>query len=277
MIVTKPIFILASGRSGTYSIYKSLKREKRIESHHEFYFEKTLRNSVLYYLKKKKKKELIKFINSKHGLSIKKSNKKYWVDSSNALPWITDVLYENFPNAKFVHLVRNGKKVVSSFYYKLKDIMYNKRDIIKLYNYLNSNRSSIPSKKKYWRPIPHKSKKDFNYFLKAGQFYRICCYWRDVNKNIRKHLNKVPKKNKLTFNFENIEKEKKIFELFNFLGIPKKRYRNVLKKFKKPINVRTPKNFYLTKKQLNIFDKVCGKEMIQNGYLKGTKEYEVIY
>ena len=46
---TQPIFILSSGRSGTYSIYNALKNEKEVDIYHEF-FEETLRNSVSYHM-----------------------------------------------------------------------------------------------------------------------------------------------------------------------------------------------------------------------------------
>ena len=61
-MTTQPIFILSSGRSGTYSFYNALKKEKNIEIHHEFQFEKTLRNSVSYYLGAINKKKAFKYI-----------------------------------------------------------------------------------------------------------------------------------------------------------------------------------------------------------------------
>ena len=115
-MTTQPIFILSSGRSGTYSFYNALKKEKNIEIHHEFKFEKTLRNSVSYYLGAINKKKAFKLLDKNHNFSIKKSKKKIWIDSSNALPWMLDLIVDKFPKAKFIFLIRNGKKVVSSFF-----------------------------------------------------------------------------------------------------------------------------------------------------------------
>ena len=47
----QPIFILSSGRSGSYSFYNALKGLSNIEIYHEFLFDETLRNSVSYYMK----------------------------------------------------------------------------------------------------------------------------------------------------------------------------------------------------------------------------------
>ena len=121
----KIIFILGSGRCGTFAFYQALQKIKNVEAYHEFFFEPTLRVAALYHMKKKTKANIKKFVEENHLFSINNSKKKLWIDSSNALPWIADVLVEMFPNAKFIHLVRNGKKVVSSFFNKHGDIMYN--------------------------------------------------------------------------------------------------------------------------------------------------------
>ena len=62
-------------------------------------------------MKKISKNTVKNFLKQNHYFSIKNSKKKIWVNACNALPWISDVLIEMFPDAKFIHLVRNGKKV----------------------------------------------------------------------------------------------------------------------------------------------------------------------
>jgi hypothetical protein len=42
-----------------------------------------------------------------------------FLDSSNKLSHIAPLLKELYPHAKFIHLTRDGRKVVSSFYNKL--------------------------------------------------------------------------------------------------------------------------------------------------------------
>lgn len=56
-MAAKPIFILSSGRSGSYSFYNALKGLSNIEIYHEFLFDETLRNSVSYHMKMISKKK----------------------------------------------------------------------------------------------------------------------------------------------------------------------------------------------------------------------------
>ena len=109
------------------------------------------------------------------------------------------------------------------------------------------------------------SPEDFKNFVSKGQYYRICKYWQEINQTIRKNLKHVNKKNKFFFKFEDINDRKKTEELFKFIGI-KKNYSKIFKSFKKPVNVKYPKNFALTKKQQLVFKNVCGEEMKINGY-----------
>lgn len=271
---TQPIFILSSGRSGTYSIYNALKDEKEIEIYHEFLFDETLRNSVSYHMGLISEKKISNFLNQSHSFSIKNSNKKIWIDSSNALPWMIKPLIKKFHNPKFIFLIRNGRKVVSSFFNKYSDIMYNKKDIDLLKKYTDKKIKYLSSEKKYWRPIP-KNKKDFKKFISEDKFYRICKYWQEINQTIRKNLKHVNKKNKFFFKFEDINNRKKTEELFKFIGI-KKNFPKILKSFEKPVNVRYPKNFKLTKKQQIVFKSTCSEEMKINGY-KIEEYYQVKY
>ena len=134
---TIPVFILSSGRSGTYSFFKNLKNLENLKVNHEYLFEETLKNSVSYHMKIINEKKILEFIDKKYSLGIKKTKKLFWIDSSNALPWIIKPLKNKFKNARFVFLIRNGKKVVSSFYNKYKNVMYNKKDILMLKKYFD--------------------------------------------------------------------------------------------------------------------------------------------
>ena len=269
----KILFILGSGRCGTYSFVQALKKFSYVEAHHEFFFEPTLKLATLYHMKMISKNKVKSFILNNHYLSIKNSNKKIWVDSSNALPWIADVLIEIFPNAKFLHLIRNGKKVVSSFYNKFNNEMYKDENVKKLKNFLIHKKKKLSSEKKYWRPIPIYNKKEFNKFISSGQFYRICKYWTEINYKIENSL--MSTNNSYTFKFEDIVIKKKTKKLLNFLDLYKKNFDTFYNSFKKPVNIGIKKNYMLTKKQNIIFNEVCNDEMIKYGY--DETEYEVKY
>ena len=270
----KIIFILGSGRCGTYSFYKSMEKLKNIEVHHEFFFEPTLRIACLYQMKKISKNTVKNFLKQNHYFSIENSKKKIWVNACNALPWISDVLVELFPAANFMDLVRNGKKVVSSFYNKFNNEMYRDENVKKLNDYLsNQKKNKLSSEKKYWRPIPINNKKDLKKFISSGQFYRICKYWNEINFKIENSLKNTDKK--LLFKLEDIESKKKIKKLSHFFCISKNDKQHFYDAFKKPTNVSIPKNIILTKKQNKIFNDVCGTQMKRYNYDK--IEYEVKY
>lgn len=270
---TKVIFILGSGRCGTYSFFKALKNSNRIEAYHEFFFEPTLRIATLYHMKKISKKKVIEFLKENHGFSITNSNNFFWIDSSNALPWITDVLVEVFPKAKFVHLIRNGKKVVSSFYNKHNDIMYNQNDVIKLKDFLQKKIKYLSSEKKYWRPIPINNMKELEVFLKKSQFAKICKYWSEINIKINDCLKKANKKK--LFKMEDFQDKKKVLDLLNFIGINRNFYNIFQKSFKRPMNVTIPKNIYLSSVQKKIFQRECDSVMRKFNY--DDNEYKTIY
>lgn len=264
-MAAKPIFILSSGRSGSYSFYNALKGLSNIEIYHEFLFDETLRNSVSYHMKMISKKKILDYLEKSYAFSIGNSKKKIWIDTSNALPWMIKPLRYKFKDAKFVFLIRDGRKVVSSFYNKYREIMYNKRDVILLKKFFDKKINFLSSEKKYWRPIPTE-KKDFYLFNKKSQFSKICIYWSQLNKTIRENLTEVKEDNIFFFKLEEIENKKKFLSLLKFLGVRKKDNKSVIKIFKKPINVKIPRDFGLSKLQKKEFEKYCKTEMIKNGY-----------
>ena len=68
------------------------------------------------------------------------------------------------------------------------------------------------------------------------------------------------------FKLENLNDKRELTKVLKFIGIKGKDFKKVFKKFERPVNVRKPKNFKLSNKQEKIFRKICGTEMIKNGY-----------
>lgn len=272
---TIPVFILSSGRSGTYSFFKNLKNLEYLKVNHEYLFEETLKNSVSYHMKIINEKKILDFLDKKYSFGFKNTKKSFWIDSSNALPWMIKPLKKKFKNSRFVFLIRNGKKVVSSFYNKYNDVMYNKKDVLMLKKYFDKKINNLPLDKKYWRPIPT-STRSFKYFFKKNQFSKICLYWSLINKTIRKNLASVRREDKFYFKLENINKKKEFIKLLKFIGVKKKDVGKVIKKFNKPVNVKNPINFDLTIQQIRDFNRYCKEEMLKNNY-KLSEYYKVKY
>ncbi len=270
---TSPIFILGSGRSGTFSLVQSLKTYSEVEVHHEYLFENILRNAVLFYLKRMSLEAIREILTETHVAAVHYSNKRLWIDSSNALPWVTTPLYQLFPEAKFIHITRNGRRVVSSFYHKFSEIMYNDRDVNVLKEWLDDpGKVMPPAEKKYWRPIPQRGEQFSEEFAEMDRFERLCYYWTTINLHIEQCMNEVPSEQKILFRFEDLLDAEHFSAFIDYIGLDyNDEAYNILRK---PQNVHIPKSFPLSPEQENQFNTICGETMKKFGY---SGDYNVDY
>ena len=273
----KPVFIVSSGRSGTFALVNALKDNNELIIHHEFLFELVLKNAVLYKMDLINDDDIHKVLYETYYAAIYYARGKKWVDCSNALPWIIKPLLKMFPEAKFVHLIRDGRKVVSSFYNKFGALMYSNDCVKDLLNWLgNKNKYPMPPpEKKYWRPIPIYNEKLYNEFISYGQFQRICYYWNELNQHTINEFQYIPDKQKLVMKFEDLLNDKLVQKNFTeFLGL--RNEEGMFNSFYRPVNVHKPINYKLNKKQIDKFYKICTPMMEKFNYAK-TKDYDVKY
>jgi len=274
---TIPVFILGSGRSGTFQMVKMLENTGGIQAHHEYLFENILKHAVLYRMAVINNEKIKNVLKQMHVPAVHYSNARVWLDSSNALPWIVKPLYELFPNARFIHLLRDGRKVVSSFYHKFTEVMYDDKcvDIVKNWLASPDGVPEPPPEKKYWRPFPVRGEKCFEEFINYSQFQRLCYYWQDCNMQIRDSLSVVPEAQKLNIHLEDVVTDPVTLASFlNMFGVEyDEKYMQVLKR---PVNVAIPKNFALTKQEHLEFNKIAGDAMKEFGYDE-LEEYQVVY
>lgn len=274
---TSPVFILGSGRSGTLQMVKMLEKIDGTDAHHEYLFENILKSAVLYRMGKINKEEVKDLLKKTHLPAIHYSKNKVWVDSSNALPWIIEPLYEVFPNAKFIHLVRDGRKVVSSFFNKFTEEMYADDCVDILQKWLKDPATFVePSpEKKYWRPVPMVGENYHVEFTGFNRFERLCYYWQDCNLEIARALGIIPEAQKLTIHLEEVVSNQQ--SLTRFLRIFGIEYdENYLSFLKRPVNVAIPKNFLLTDEESRTFNGIAGHAMKLFGY-GDPREYKVEY
>lgn len=274
---TFPVFILGSGRSGTFQMVKMLENIPGIEAHHEYLFENILKPAVLYRMQVTSHEAVKKLLSTTHIPAVYYSNTPVWVDSSNALPWIVKPLYELFPNARFIHLIRDGRKVVSSFYNKFTEVVYDDQCVNIVDRWL-ANPDAVPEpppEKKYWRPFPVKGEKYYEEFKRYNRFQRLSYYWQDVNLRIRESLASVPDTQKLFLHLEDLVTDAQTLKIFiAMFGVDyDDKYLQVLKK---PVNVAIPQNFPLTDIQRAEFDNIAGGAMKLFGY-DAVEEYQVAY
>jgi hypothetical protein len=275
---TTPVFILGSGRSGTLQMVKILEEIEGIQAHHEYLFENILKTAVLFRMGVVSNDEIKELLMKTHVSAVHYSNTPIWVDSSNSLPWIVKPLYELFPNARFIHLLRDGRKVVSSFYHKFTEVMYDDR-CVEIVNAWLSHRDEMlepPPEKKYWRPFPMPGEKYFEEFSHYSRFQRLCYYWQDCNMRIRDSLTVIPESQKMTLHLEDVVSNTTTLRHFlSMFGV--EYHEKYMQALRKPVNVSSPQNFLLTKQERLEFNEIAGNAMKLFGYDDRQEEYQVVY
>jgi hypothetical protein len=250
-------------------------KSDEVEAHHEYLFENILSDAVLYFLGRIDEKVIITKLTETHAMAVHYSKKPIWIDCSNALPWIVKPLHSLFPEAKFVLVVRNGRRVVSSFYHKFADVMYADDSVSALRGWLES-RSSFkpPPEKKYWRPIPLENDPAYHNFLCMNRFERLCYYWETINAHVHNMFKNMAQTKVMTVKFEDLKSQENFSRLTDFIAI--KQTAGMFETLARPINVHIPKTFPLTTDQEASFERLCGGAMAYLGY-KRQEDYEVDY
>lgn len=274
----KVFFVIGSGRCGTRAFYKMLAGHKRVEIHHEYLCTHVQPLGVLYYMGLKSKKEIVKELKKIYLSAVTYSEKEIFIDCSNKLTWLIEPLLEIFPEAKFIAIARDGRKVVASFYYKLKDEIYDDESTTKLIRwYLNGAKElSPPPEKKYWWNIPPRNHSLHKDFLTFDRFKRICYHWQETYKVILEKQNVLGETKILLIKLEELVSQKEVLKkVFDFLEIS---FKDIYFEFWKiPKNVFFPLDFKLTPEQETVFWEMCGEVMERLGYNRKEKQYEVNY
>jgi hypothetical protein len=274
---TIPVFIVGSGRSGTRTIFKLLSGTSNIEIYHEFVCTHIQKDAAMYFMNLIDKKEIVRRISELHGSAIYYSSCQFWVDCSNKLSWVIEPLIEMFPNARFVNLVRDGRKVAGSFFHKLSDEMYDDFSTNIMIEWL-SHPDSLPippPEKKYWWNIPRMGQPFYEEFPKFNQFQRACYQWQEANRVILESLKIVPSEQQMTVKLEELISKREV--LAKFLLFFSLEYDEHFYEFlQTPQNVIFPMDFALSGEQLEQFNDIASDMMERLGYA-GTDEYTVKY
>ncbi len=271
---TKPIFIVGSGRCGTRALYKILNKEDNITAHHEYLCELVQKEACKKMMGLKSKQDTLNFLKEYYYPAIIHEKRPYWIDCSNKLSWFINDLKEIFPDCKFILLLRDGRKVSSSFYNKLNPEIYHDSAVNSLEKWMNDKKNvEPPTEKPFWWILPeyYSNDKDANVY---NQFQKICWHWKTVNNFVLESFKKINKNDFHIVKLEElISKRHKQIELFDFMGIE---FKNVYSKaLARPENVFVPYDFKLNEEQKKQFADICMPLMRKLDY-KGH-EYDVQY
>lgn len=274
---TQPLFILSSGRSGTQLWERVFAEVPGIEMNHEYLCTHIQPVAAKYMMGHASLDDVVETVRMLHGRAVAMSSARVWGDSSNKLSWIVPALEAVFPNAKYVYLVRDGRKVVSSFFHKLGDECYDDWSTAALarWHAAPDTVPEPPPEKRYWWMQPPVGSDKAVAFAEFDQFQRICYHWGEVNRVLLRDLAPIPDARKRQFRLEDlVADEAKARDLLDFVGVPFSD--DLFDVIRRPHNVNVPKNFYLTDEQRAQLFAEAGDVMARFGY-DATEEYTVRY
>jgi len=265
MKTTTPVFVVGSGRCGTRMIKKLLAGVEHIEARHEYVRNAYQRESAMYYMGKLSYELMAEKLLDIYVPAIYYSKADFFLDSSQHLCWCVDVLADIFPTAKFVHLVRDGRKVVSSFFHKLN--IFDDYGAKVLRDWMEG-REEVPPPltENFWQVLPPKH---------CDMFQRICWHWVRSNEDIMNSLdNLIPRDRKLFIRLEDLATSEKVMtDFLSFLNVPYNK--SFMETMKRPEHVYVPVDFKLTEEQQRQFHEIAQWMQLLLGYTED--EYNVNY
>jgi hypothetical protein len=272
---TEPFFIVSSGRSGTAMLHKALAATDGVEMHHEYMVHIVQPLAVKRYLGLTDSSAATEVLRDTCAAAIRVSEAAHWGDSSNKASWLIAELAELLPRAKFVHLVRDGRKVAGSYFRKLGDECYDDRSTAILQGFADGQAPAPPPEKKYWWPVPRQSDPAAQTFRFYDQFQRIAWHWAEINRVITGSLETLPNHRKMFARLEDLQgSAHQVRALYDFLNL---RYRDEhFAMFARPHNVNRPEDRLLDAGQRAQFDAIAGGMMAVLGYADRA-EYVVNY
>lgn len=270
---TRPIFIVGSGRSGTAALAKLLANVPDVEMHHEYLCTHIQPVAVRHAMGLATPDDVRDCLSRCHAAAIALSAQPVWGDSSNKLSWILPILAEMFPDARIAHVVRDGRKVSSSFFHKLGDEIYDDASVAALNAWCEGDGPMPPPEKRYWWPIPQPGHPNRVAFGSYDQFQRIAHHWAEVNRAILDA--DLPAGMLARFRLEDlVSDEASLRDLFGCLDL---RYDpDSFAAMRRPHNVNRPEDRLLTETQRVRFDAIAGPMMQRLGY-GDAEEYRVDY
>jgi len=274
---TQPFFIVSSGRSGTAMLHKALSTAADVEMHHEYAVAIIQPLAVRRYMGWATRDEALETLMATYGAAVAYSRARLWGDSSNKASWLIPELAEIFRDAKFVHLVRDGRKVASSYFHKLGDECYDDRSTMALAAYAADPHGQIapPPEKKYWWPVPRRGDPLADAFRAFDRFERICWHWAEINRVILDELGRLPAERCHFVRLEDLHASPRAVErLYRFLNLP---YRDdAFAAFARPHNVNRPEDRLLDAREREAFERIAASMMERLGYAERA-EYVVNY
>jgi hypothetical protein len=264
---TNLVFVLGSGRCGTKAIVKMLAGTPDLEAHHEYvryYYQK---EAVLFFDGLYSYDDMKNRLKSIYDGASYYSGSKTFLDSSHKLVWCAEVLRDTYPKAKYIHLIRDGRKVASSFYNKLNIHQDDANKQYTTWSLTDGQLPTPPPSEKYWWPVSP--------VLQYDRWQRICWYWMAMNEIIDEVIYQSDSES-IQVRLEDLTTNKEeVRRVANFIGVEYRAgYWDALQR---PDHVYVPINYKITDKQREQFNEIATPTMEKFGYDINKDEYDVKY
>lgn len=258
-------------------LHKALSSARAMTMHHEYMVHIIQPLAVRRYMGWADRGETLRVLAATYGAAVHYCETEFWGDSSNKASWLIPELAEILPQAKFVHLVRDGRKVASSYFHKLSDECYDDRStgILARHAARPGENPAPPPEKKYWWPLPRPDDPWKEKFARFGQFERIAWHWAEINRVILAALAQLPAERQYFVRLEDLQDHaESVRGLWRFLELPSDPSAAAL--FSRPHNVNRPEDKLLDEGQRAQFAAIAAPMMARLGYAERA-EYVVKY
>lgn len=265
----EPVFVVGTGRNGTRSIFRMLRGNERIDAHHEYGCENIQKIACLYSMNLIDLSQAVLQVKEHYAAAINYCRKPIWLDSSNKASWIIEPLKEAFPRSRFIHITRDPRRVVPSYYYKLREEMYDDQSVQALAQWIDSGclmEQAPPKEKKYWWRL--ELNKDSNVSPVEYQRTRIercCLHWSEATRVITDSFSRLEPSSHLTLRLEDLISKQQVIQVFlSFLGLNSSSF--FYDFLRKPRNVFLPLEFNCTQSQHQTLIRLCEEQAKNMGY-----------
>lgn len=209
------VFTFSTGRSGSNAVSSFLGNHSKIDAYHEPFYNQLRVLSANYLSGKLSKNEVKVFLIILYTYTNFLRNKEVYFESDQKLSPFIEILYELFPNAKFIWLMREPDKFLKSAkarkWYADNDYCEFTEESVIVKPYLTSDGCRIGNLDILEKFRIEKIWNEFN------QDDKILWYWDFWNKLIASQMELIPSNQTLLIKLESLNESAK--EIFEFLGV----------------------------------------------------------
>ena len=242
-----------------------------IEAHHEYCNLLVQRIAVMWSMGRLSRTEVKDQLFAVYGAALEYSDAELFVDASHKLSWLVEPLHTLFPEAKFLHINRDGRVVASEFFWKFHDddenTIYEDRAVIKMQRWLGGLQTlpPPPDKRHLWK-VPQPWQPFHEEFQTWNRFQRCAYHWVETNQAAREGFRDVPASSYRSVHLEDIIHDEALLEsTLTWAGA--KYEHSMFEYLQTPRHVVEPVNYGLTDEQEGQFYEIAGPMMAACGYL----------